>query len=76
MASGSIPDYDSARQIAWAFRVIYHESVPKEKRDAAVEHALDDLEASLALNLASAAKQVPIETTLQDRLRVIAEFDP
>lgn len=61
MARESIPDYDSARQIAWAFRVIYRESIPEEKRDAAVEHVLDDLDASLALNLPSAKELVQIE---------------
>ncbi|MFI5456222.1 MAG: multiheme c-type cytochrome [Isosphaerales bacterium] len=76
MARQSIPDYDSARQIAWAFRVIYRESTSKDKRDALIEHVLADLEADLALNLPSAAEQVPIEKTLPDRLRKIADFDP
>jgi len=76
MARGRIPDYDSARQIAWAFRVMYRESLSKEKRDLVIEHVLADLEADLALNLPSAAEQVPIERTLQDRLSVIAGFDP
>jgi len=76
MARESIPDYDSARQLAWAFRVIYRESTSKEKRDPVILHVLDDLEAALALNLSSAAGQVPIEKTLQDRLNRIADFDP
>ena len=76
MAQNRISDYDSARQIAWAFRVIYHESTPKENRDRAIDHALSDLEASLALDLPPSKQQVPIERTLQDRLRVVAGFDP
>jgi len=76
MARESIPDYDSARQIAWAFRVIYRESTSRKKPDAVIDHVLADLEGDLALNLPSEAEQVPIEKTLQDRLRVIAGFDP
>jgi hypothetical protein len=77
MAGENIPDYDSARQIAWAFRVIYHESVPDAaKPDPLIEHVLEDLDAELALNLPSAKQQVPIEKTLESRLRVVAEFDP
>lgn len=76
MAQDRVSDYDSARQIAWAFRVIYHESTPKENRDRAVDDALSDLEASLALDLPPTKQQVPIERTLQDRLRVVAGFDP
>ena len=70
------PGLRFARQIAWAFRVIYRESVPMEKRDPVIEHVLADLETELALNLKSAGEQVPIEKTLQDRLRVVARFDP
>jgi len=77
MAVDTKPDYESARQIVWAFRAIFRESVPvTAKPDEVIEHVLDDLDAELALNLSSAKQQVTIEKTVQDRLRVVAEFDP
>jgi hypothetical protein len=76
MTQETVPDYESARQIAWAFRIIYHESVPGGERDPAIERALADLEAKLALNLPPEKKQALIETALQDRLRSIANFNP
>jgi hypothetical protein len=69
-------DYDSARQIAWAFRIMYYESIPKVLTlDPVIEHALDDLDAELALTLPSAGEQVPIETTLPKRLKIAADFN-
>jgi hypothetical protein len=76
MAGDGRPDYDSARQIAWAFRVIYHESVPKERREPAIERELAGLEAELDLDLTPARTQAQIETALPDRLRKAADFDP
>ena len=37
LAADRIPDYDSARQIAWAFRVIYREAVPENRRDPEID---------------------------------------
>ena len=76
MAEDPSLDYDSARQIAWAFAIIYHERVldPKQ-RDTVIEHALADIGSDLALTLPSATEQVPIEKTLPERLRVLADFD-
>ncbi len=76
MASDPGLDHDSARQIAWAFQIIYHELVLEPRqRDAVIEHALADIGSDLALTLPSATEQVPIEKTLQERLTVLAEFD-
>jgi hypothetical protein len=76
MAGNPSLDYDSARQIAWAFRIMYHESLPKVLAlDPVIEHALDDLDADLALALPSAKEQVPIGNTLPRRLKIVAEFD-
>ena len=55
IACETIPDYDSARQIAWAFQVIYRESVPG--RDPLIDQALADLERDLRPE--SAAGQSP-----------------
>jgi hypothetical protein len=76
-AKSSTPDYDSARQITWAFRIIYAESLPEGVRpDTAIEHALAELGSELALDLPPAKRQAPIETALQARLRSSADFDP
>jgi hypothetical protein len=76
IALQTIPDYNSARQIAWAFRVIYWESTPEDKRDPKIETELAGLESDLALNLPPARKQALIEDSLPDRLRSAAVFDP
>jgi hypothetical protein len=69
-------DFDSARQIAWAFRVIYHETTPEDDRDPAIESALERLAAMLALDLPPAKEQLPIERGLTERLNVAASYDP
>ena len=74
IARETIPDYDSARQIAWAFKIIYRESVGG--RDPLIEHALADLERDLDLSLPPAKFQAPIVPTLPDRLKRITNFDP
>jgi len=76
IALETIPDDSSARQIAWAFRVIYHESTPKDKRDPKIEADIAELESALALNLPPARQQALIEASLPDRLRSAADFDP
>ena len=60
MARDTIPDFESARQIAWAFRVIYHEIVPESHRDAMIESTLASLDADLFLDLPPSKKQTPI----------------
>jgi hypothetical protein len=76
LAAGRNPDYDSARQIAWAFRVIYREAVPEDRRDPEIDSALAALESELDLDLPPARKQAQIETVLPDRLKKAAEFNP
>ena len=76
LAKDRIPDYDSARQIAWAFRVVYREAVQAGRRDAEIESALAALESELDLDLPPAKAQAQIETTLPDRLKKAAEFNP
>jgi hypothetical protein len=43
-------DYDSARQVAWAFRSIYSDWQPKPANDARIVAVLADLDRSLKLN--------------------------
>jgi hypothetical protein len=70
-------DYDSARQIAWAFRIIYEDSLGQgAKPDPVIDQVLAGLAAKLALRLPSATQQVKIEETLPNRLKFIADFDP
>ncbi len=76
LAAQAAPDYDSARQIAWAFQIIYHEITPERERDPAIEKAIAGLTAELALDLPPAQTQTPIETTLASRLKKAGDFDP
>lgn len=76
LAAKAAPDYDSARQIAWAFQTIHREATPKNQRDPAIEQALATLTSELALDLPPAQTQALIETTLDDRLKKAAQFDP
>jgi hypothetical protein len=69
-------DYDSARQIAWAFQTIYQEATDEADRDPTIEAALDRLTASLALDLPPAKEQLPIERGLAERLEAAARYDP
>jgi hypothetical protein len=71
------PDYDSARQAAWAFRAIYYDLVPDKKkkdRDPEIESILDQLDKSLLLKLPSAKEQVAIEETLKTRLEAASNY--
>jgi len=54
MATERAPDYDSARQLAWAFQRIYTESNLKHKGAAETRSILDALEQDLRLPLNSA----------------------
>ncbi len=77
MAIDAPPDYDSARQIAWAFRAIYSEVVPEKRRPAEIESELKALAAELLLDLPPArTKALIVPTTLSRRLEDAAAFDP
>jgi hypothetical protein len=71
-------DYDSARQLAWAFRAIYHDLIPdakKTERNPDIERILIQLETALFLNLGSAQEKTAIEDSLAKRLGQAALFD-
>ncbi len=77
MAIEAPPDYDSARQIAWAFRAIYHEVVPSGRQPAEIEAGLKALSAELLLDLPpSQTKALIVPTSLSRRLEDAAAFDP
>lgn len=72
----SAADFDTARQIAWAFRVIYHEITDEAARDPAIEAVLKRWADLLALDLPPAWRQLPIEGGLPARLDAAARYDP
>jgi len=79
IATESIPDYDSARQMAWAFRTIYHELEPNpEKRNPQINTILDrlDQKLQLGLNPRLPAGRKPIIDSLAERLRAAAGYNP
>jgi hypothetical protein len=72
-------DYDSARQAAWAFKVVHQESRAggklKAPGDAEVAGALNGLEAQLALKLPS-GRHTLLEAGLGKRLELINNYSP
>ena len=75
-AQCSKPDYDTARQLFWAYRVIFEELEPKVDPKAPVHVLLSGIDAEFAFGLPSAGMQEPIEKTLSYRLKAIANYDP
>jgi hypothetical protein len=72
-------DYDSARQIAWSFRIIYEESRaidPQALNDLELGRQIDALFDQLHLALRSAGKQEKIVDSLPARLSAVFDFDP
>ncbi len=77
-AGARVLDYDSARQLAWAFRAIYHDLIPDDKqrdRNPDIERILSELERALFLNLSSAKEKTAIEDSLAKRSGQAALFD-
>jgi hypothetical protein len=72
-------DYDSARQIAWSFRIIYQESRaidPQGLNDPELGKQIDALFDQMHLALPSAGQQVSIVDSLPARLSAVFDFDP
>jgi hypothetical protein len=76
IAQDRAPDYDSARQIAWAFRAIYNELQPGRPTSAPIPRRLAQLDAELLLTFPAATAKPSIEETLARRLRAVADYDP
>ncbi len=85
IVSGDVLDYDSARQITWAFRTIYQEVVPQAPRE--VQDTFKALDSELGLTLHRIPRHTPeklngiaqkpsIIETLAERLRFIADYNP
>jgi hypothetical protein len=75
-AAESILDYDTARQLAWAFRAVYQDVAAISKADPRIETILARLEKELSLILPTAGEQVPIENSLKRRLGFAADYHP
>jgi hypothetical protein len=78
MAAAAPLDYDSARQIAWAFRTIYEETRavdPAALPTAAIDPLVDALFEKSHLRVTDAGKQVMIVDSLPERLRAVFDFD-
>jgi hypothetical protein len=69
------PDYDTARQLAWAFRIIYSELDPKPANDSEFRAKLRQLDEELKLSLPSGQQQ-SIISELPLALQKIREYDP
>jgi hypothetical protein len=79
LSRGQLPDYHSARQIAWAFRIIYGEtygnSESKPSNDQKIQEVLGQLERELHLTLPAGTKK-SIVVQLPNSLKAISDYDP
>jgi Cytochrome c554 and c-prime len=75
-AEESIPDYDTSRQLAWAFRAVYQDVAAMSKPDPRLKTILARLEKELPLNLSTADKRILIENSLKSRLGFAADYHP
>jgi hypothetical protein len=76
-ATATTPDYHSARQIAWAFNIIYDEafpdSAPKPANDSEIQKVRAALNEQLMLRLPSGTKK---KIDLSQSLPAINNYDP
>lgn len=70
-----LPDYDTAREIAWAFRAIYAELDPKPPGDARVQEILTALDQELNLKLPSGQKTSVVDG-LGAALQKVNDYQP
>jgi hypothetical protein len=71
----AIPDYDSARQIAWALKIIYSEWKGPESQDAEVRKILDTMTGALRLKLPAGPKN-DITKELPQALETVYDYNP
>ncbi len=79
MAMNGPVDYDSARQIAWSFKIIYEETKaidPQMFKDPAIDPLVESLFEKSRLSLPNAKTQVKIAESLPARLSAVFDFDP
>jgi hypothetical protein len=73
--AGEVLDYDSARQLAWAFQTIYEEWKLKDQPDPKLEELVGRLGAVLQLELPAGQNQ-RIMAELAERLKAVNDYDP
>jgi hypothetical protein len=79
IAAERVPDYDSARQLAWAFRTIYHELVLEPaQRNPKIEAIFDRLDQKLKLSLGTlpTAERRPVVDQLPERMKAAESYSP
>jgi hypothetical protein len=70
-----LPDYDTARQIAWAFEIIYCELDQKPANSAQIREVLKKLKTELKLDLPSGPKKSIVEA-LPEALTTLNDYEP
>ena len=70
-----LPDYDSARELAWALRMIYSDLNPKPADDAKIQERLEALNRELGLSLPSGSKQSILDELPANRQK-LNTYDP
>jgi Cytochrome c554 and c-prime len=81
-AAERVPDYESARQMAWAFRTIYHEwSSETKQSDKDTKDILEilnrlDRRLFLTLDPGPSGKRSAIVDSLGERLKAAASYNP
>jgi hypothetical protein len=75
LALSETPDYDTARQMAWAFVMIYKECNPQSEQDAAFQKQWKALDDELGLRL-PATQQQKLLQELPRALQKINDYDP
>lgn len=79
IASELVHDYESARQIAWAFRTIYWEfEQDPTKRDPRIVELLSKLDRKLGLTLNEdeSKERRPVLEMLGARLKAVSDYEP
>lgn len=76
IAAERLPDYDTARQLAWAFHTIHAEMIPTPANDDPIAASLRELDQALGLDLGQMSVKHPIEASLPERLQTLARYDP
>lgn len=74
-AGSDVPDYDSARQLAWAFASIYDEIHPKPVADKEIRTLIAELKAELKTDL-PATRSREILDEIGDSLDRVARYEP
>jgi hypothetical protein len=75
LVQSQTPDYDTAREFAWAFQIIYSDLSPKPAKDAQIQQQLKSLNDQLKLEL-PATQKVKILEKLPEALQKIDNYGP